>query len=119
MLKSLRDNSNQRVAEDEDFRKVVKDIAQYQKRKNEKTVSLIETEFSRQWNEGKSADDEEKKLEESIDPKRPVVKRDFYFKEVMNVTVDYLSSLAGGVAGLARTTPPTQQVVPESLPALQ
>ena len=77
MLKSLRDNSNQRVAEDEDFRKVVKDIAQYQKRKNEKTVSLIETEFSRQWNEGKSADDEEKKLEESIDPKRPVVKRDF------------------------------------------
>ena len=119
MLKSLRDNSNQRVAEDEDFRKVVKDIAQYQKRKNEKTVSLIETEFSRQWNEGKSADDEEKKLEESIDPKRPVVKRDFYFKEVMNVTVDYLSSLAGGVAGLARTTPPTQQVVPESVPALQ
>ena len=119
MLKSLRDNSNQRVAEDEDFRKVVKDIAQYQKRKNEKTVSLIETELSRQWNEGKSADDEEKKLEESIDPKRPVVKRDFYFKEVMNVTVDYLSSLAGGVAGLARTTPPTQQVVPESLPALQ
>ena len=119
MLKSLRDNSNQRVAEDEDFRKVVKDIAQYQKRKNEKTVSLIETEFSRQWNEGKSAEDEEKKLEESIDPKRPVVKRDFYFKEVMNVTVDYLSSLAGGVAGLARTTPPTQQVVPESVPALQ
>lgn len=119
VLKSLREKSTQRVAENEDFRKVAKDIAQYQKRKDEKTVSLVETEFSRQWNEGKSAEDEEKKLEESIDPKRPVVKRDFYFQEAMNVTVDYLSSLAGGAAGLARTNPPIQQVVPESVPALQ
>jgi len=112
MLKALRDRSVGRVAASEDFQKVEKDIAQYQKRKSEKTVSLVETEFSRQWNDGKPADDEEKKLEESIDPKRPIVKRDFYFKEAMNVTVDYLNTLAGGTAGLARTIPAAEPASP-------
>jgi hypothetical protein len=36
------------------------------------------------------------------------VKQDYYFKEAMNVTVDYLNLLAGGAAGLARTTAPTE-----------
>jgi len=112
MLKALRNRSVGRVAASEDFRKVEKDIAQYQKRKSEKTVSLVEAEFSRQWNDGKPADDEEKKLEESIDPKRPIVKRDFYFKEAMNVTVDYLNTLAGGAAGLARTIPAAEPASP-------
>jgi hypothetical protein len=30
------------------------------------------------------------------------VKKDYYFTEAMNVTVDYLQALAGGVASLAR-----------------
>jgi carboxyl-terminal processing protease len=108
MLKSLRERSVDRIKGNEEFTKVEKDIAQYQKRKSEKTISLVEEEFARQWNEGKAADDEEKKLEESADPKRPIVKRDFYFNEAMNVTVDYLNLLAGGAAGLARTTPPAE-----------
>jgi carboxyl-terminal processing protease len=108
MLKSLRERSVERIKANEEFTKVEKDIAQYQKRKSEKTISLVEEEFARQWNEGKAADDEEKKLEESADPKRPIVKQDYYFKEAMNVTVDYLNLLAGGAAGLARTTPPAE-----------
>jgi len=114
MLKSLRDRSVDRTKGNEEFGKVEKDITQYQKRKSEKTISLLEAEFSRQWNEGKAAEDEEKKLEESADPKRPIVKRDFYFKEAMNVTVDYLNMLAGGAAGLARSQVPieTQRLQP-------
>ncbi|MEI8228206.1 MAG: carboxy terminal-processing peptidase [Planctomycetota bacterium] len=114
MLKSLRDRSVDRTKGNEEFGKVEKDITQYQKRKSEKTISLLESEFSRQWNEGKAAEDEEKKLEESADPKRPIVKRDFYFKEAMNVTVDYLNMLAGGAAGLARSQAPieTQRLQP-------
>jgi carboxyl-terminal processing protease len=108
MLKSLRERSVERIKANEEFTKVEKDIAQYQKRKSEKTISLVEEEFARQWNEGKAADDEEKKLEESADPKRPIVKQDYYFKEAMNVTVDYLNLLAGGAAGLARTTAPAE-----------
>ncbi len=114
MLKTLRDRSIARVQADAEFAKVAKDIAQYEKRKKEKTISLVETEFARQWNEGKAAEDEEKKLSEAEDPKRPIVKRDFYFNEAMRVTADYLNMLAGGAAGLARTTPAaeTQRLQP-------
>jgi carboxyl-terminal processing protease len=114
MLKTLRDRSAGRVQQNDEFSKVTKDIAQYEKRKNEKTISLVEAEFAKQWNEGKAAEDEEKKLAEVEDPKRPIVKRDFYFNEAMNVAVDYLNMLAGGAAGLARTTPAaeTQRLQP-------
>ena len=108
MLRTLRDRSAARVKESGEFAKVEKDIAQYEKRKKEKTISLVEAEFERQWNEGKAADDEEKKIAEAEDPKRPIVKRDFYFNEALNVTVDYLNMLAGGAGGLARTTPATE-----------
>jgi len=118
MLKTLRDRSVARVKDSEDFRKVAKDIAQYEKRKSEKTISLVESEFARQWNEGKAAEDEETKLEESADPRRPIVKRDFYFNEAMKVTVDYLNLLAGGAAGLVRAAASTepQRLQPVTVP---
>jgi len=59
-------------------------------------VSLVASEFERQWNEGKAAEDEEeKKLEEMESQKRPVVRRDYYLDEALDVTVDYLQLLAG------------------------
>jgi carboxyl-terminal processing protease len=120
MLRALRERSAGRVAKSEDFGKVQKDIAQYEKRKSEKTISLVESEFERQWNEGKAAEEEEKKLEEEMDAqRRPVVKRDFYFNEAMNVTADYLNSLAGGAAGLARTSRPAEAPRPAPVPQLQ
>ncbi|MFM8707908.1 MAG: carboxy terminal-processing peptidase, partial [Planctomycetia bacterium] len=103
MLRALRERSTARIATSEDFGKVRKDIAQYEKRKSEKTISLVESEFERQWNEGRAAEDEEeKKLEEMESQKKPVVRRDFYFDEAMNVTVDYLEALTGST-GLADT----------------
>jgi carboxyl-terminal processing protease len=119
MLTTLRERSAARVAADEDFVKVARDIAQYKKRKEEKTISLVESEFAKQWNEGKAADDEEKKLEEEMETRRrPVVKQDFYFNETMNVTVDYLKALANGTASLARTAAPatTQRLQPVPTP---
>ena len=120
MLRALKERSTARIAKSEDFTKVQKDIAQYEKRKSEKTISLVESEFARQWNEGKAAEDEEKKLEEEMDAQqRPIVKRDFYFNEAMNVTADYLNSLAGGAAGLARTSRPVESPRPAPVPVLQ
>ena len=119
MLTTLRERSAARVAADEDFVKVARDIAQYKKRKEEKTISLVESEFAKQWNEGKAADDEEKKLEEEMETRRrPVVKQDFYFNETMNVTVDYLKTLANGTASLARTaaSATTQRLQPVPTP---
>ena len=90
----LRARSAERVAKNPDFTKLASDIDRYQKRKDAKMISLLEEEFTRQWNEGKAADDEEKKLEElESQQKRPVVRRDYWFDEAMNVAVDYLQAL--------------------------
>ncbi len=110
IVERLRAASAQRVAANKDFVKLTGDIARYEKRKDEKTISLVETEFERQWNEGKAAEDEEeKKLEEMEAQKKPVVRRDFYFDEALNVTIDYLKALAGatGLADTAKVQEPT------------
>ena len=119
MLGALRQQSQSRVAAHDEFKKLGGDIERYERRKKEKTLSLVESVFEQQWNEGKAAEDEEKKLEETTDPRRPVVKRDFYFNEAMNVTVDYLTSLAGGGPGLARANAPVEAPRPQPVPALQ
>ena len=105
IVSQLREESAKRVAANKEFTKLSGDITRYEKRKDEKTISLVESEFERQWNEGKAAEDEEeKKLEEMEQQKRPVVRRDFYFDEAMNVTIDYLRALAaaGGLADTAK-----------------
>ncbi len=114
MLTALQERSVQRVAADTKFQELLADIARYEKRKNEKTLSLVESDFARQWNDGKAAEDEEKKLEEDAGPRRPVVNRDFYFDEAMNVTIDYMSLLAGGTPGLAKAGPADRPVAPPS-----
>jgi hypothetical protein len=120
MLRALEERSTARIAKSECCTNAQKDIAQYEKRKSRTTTSLVESELERQWNEGKAAEDEEKKLEEEMDAqRRPVVKRDFYFNEAMNVTADYLNSLAGGAAGLARTSRPAEAPRPAPVSVLQ
>ncbi|MCE9631322.1 MAG: carboxy terminal-processing peptidase [Planctomycetia bacterium] len=112
MVAKLREESAKRVATNKEFEKLSNDIARYEKRKDEKTISLVETEFAKQWNEGKAAEDEEeKKLEELEMQKKPVVRRDFSFDEAMNVTIDYLRALSGAT-GLTDTAK-----VQESTPA--
>ena len=96
IVDQLRRRSAERVRTDEKFAELAADVARYKKRKDEKTVSLVESEFERQWNEGKAAEDEEeKKLEEMEAQKRPVVRRDYYLDEALDVTIDYLQLLAG------------------------
>ena len=110
IIASLRDESAKRIVGNKEFEKLAGDITRYEKRKDDKTISLVEAEFEKQWNEGKAAEDEEeKKLEEMEMQKKPVVRRDFYFDEAMNVTVDYLRALlaAGGLADTARVLEPT------------
>ena len=103
MVASLKSASAARVAQNKEFAKKVEDIARYEKRKDEKTISLLASEFERQWNEGKAAEDEEeKKIEEMESQKKPVVRRDYYFDEALNVTVDYLKALSGAT-GLVDT----------------
>jgi len=119
MLAALRQQSQTRVAAHDEFKKLAGDIERYERRKKEKTLSLVESVFAQQWNEGKAAEAEEKKLEEMESHKRPVVKRDFYFDEAMNVTVDYLRALAGaaGLAGAPQQAEVVRPVTPTPVPA--
>ncbi|MEC8737095.1 MAG: carboxy terminal-processing peptidase [Planctomycetota bacterium] len=104
MVKILRERSAERVAADEEFLELATDIARYEERKNEKTISLLESDFVREWNEGKAAEkEEEKRQEENAGPRRPVVTRDFYFDEAMRVTTDYLAILSGVTPSVAKT----------------
>ena len=104
MVKILRERSAERVAADEEFLELATDIARYEERKNEKTISLLESDFVREWNEGKAAEkEEEKRQEENAGPRRPVVTRDFYFDEAMRVTTDYLAILSGVMPFIAKT----------------
>jgi carboxyl-terminal processing protease len=66
----LREESARRVAEQKDFVKVAEDIGRYERRRNEKTISLVESEFATQWNEGKAAEDEEEKRLEEMGDRR-------------------------------------------------
>ena len=104
MLKVLRKRSAERVAVDDEFLELATDIARYEERKNEKTLSLLESDFTKEWNEGKAAEkEEEKKQEENAGPRRPVVTRDFYFDEAMRVTTDYLAILSGTMPLIAKS----------------
>jgi len=108
VVEMLRRLSAERVAGSDKFGEKAAEIARYRKRKDEKTISLVEAEFARQWNEGKAAEEEEeKRLEESEFSQRPVIKRDYYFDEALNVTIDYLRALsgAGGLAEAAQAAP--------------
>jgi carboxyl-terminal processing protease len=122
LVTRLQERSAARVSGHEKFAKLADDVARYQRRKDEQTISLVETEFARQWNEGKAADEEEKKLqEEELSPKRPVVRRDYWFDEAMNVTADYLQSLVqpGSLAGApARSAEVVRPAPRAAVPAL-
>jgi carboxyl-terminal processing protease len=113
VLQQLRTRSAERVSGNDEFGKLAADVARYQRRKDEKSISLVETEFEKQWNEGKAAEDEEeKKLEELEAQKRPVVRRDYYFDEAMNVTVDFLQASGrpgGALPAPANAIAPGQQ----------
>ncbi len=115
VIEMLRQRSAERVAGEKKFQDLAEDIARYQKRKDAKTISLVESEFERQWNEGKAAEkEEEERLEKSEFSKRPVVERNYYFDEAMNVVVDYLQALAGagGIAEAAQAAPNKKPAVP-------
>ena len=74
----------------------MRDIEHFNKRKEEKRISLNKEKFIAEKNQLTPEKQEEKEIEELNDPDRPVVKRDYYFNEVLDITTDYLHMLQGG-----------------------
>jgi carboxyl-terminal processing protease len=88
--------SSERRKESKDFQDLMRDIEQFNKQKERKRISLNKEKFIADKAELTAEKQEEKELEELNDPNRPVVKRDYYFNEVLDITTDYLRLLDSG-----------------------
>lgn len=95
VIKRLRAASDQRIAASEDFQKLQRNIAQYKKQKAEKWVPLNAEEFAARRAELDASQEEEQIFEEKTQGNDEVVKRDFYFNEVIAVSLDYVKQLGG------------------------
>lgn len=96
ILGKLRMASQARVKANEDFNKELSDIARYKAQKKRASVPLNEKEFFADRSELDAEKEEEKQFEEQAGDKGDeIVKRDFYFEEILNITRDYLNTLNG------------------------
>jgi carboxyl-terminal processing protease len=95
-LAELRNRTSARQQESEDFGKLQQKIDRYKEYKDRKSVSLCEEEFLAQLEELNPEEEEKKTFEEDEDKDEDeIVVRDFYFNEVLAITLDYLDLLKG------------------------
>ncbi len=82
VTKGLVDELNQlsakRRAASDDFKKLLARIATYEQKNKLKRVTLNEKKFLDEWEEINAQREEEKELEETPDPSKMAIKRDFY-----------------------------------------
>ena len=101
----LRKASTQRVAKSEDFQKVQKKIDRYIELKAKKETSLNEEKFMAERSDFNTDKEEEKEFEQLDESDRPVVKHDYYFDEVLAITLDYIHLLNGTPSNVASGAP--------------
>ncbi len=102
IIQAAKNRSEARISESEDFAKLIRNIERYKAQKEKKKVSLNEEEFFAERAELDADKEEEKQLEEQVQPDDEVVKRDFYFNEVLAITVDYFRLLQNNKIAQAR-----------------
>ncbi|REK11384.1 MAG: tail-specific protease [Planctomycetota bacterium] len=93
LLQALRRLSAERCSKSEDFQKLQKEIDRFNAQKEEKTISLKREKFMENKGDMSAEKHEQEEFEEMNDPNRPVVKRDYYFDEVLDITTDYVRML--------------------------
>ncbi len=94
ILAELRARSQTRREGNADFQKLSRNIARYDTQKQKKSVTLNEAAFMKEREELDADKEDEKQFEEQLDySARPVVDRNFYFDEVLNIAVDYIQLL--------------------------
>ena len=95
IVSQLQKESEARIATDKDFTQIDRLIAKYLERKNDKTISLNESVLRAEEDELKQ---EQKEEEEAVKQanggdKKDIFPEDFYNKELVNISVDYLELL--------------------------
>ena len=96
LLNSLRTNVKQRIDSSEDFAKEIQRIERYKEQKARDYVSLNEEEFfARRKELNAEKEDEEKFKEIDSGDEKVMDLEDFYDREIMNITLDYVGMLNG------------------------
>lgn len=92
VVEKLKITSAERRAKSEDFQKLLRNIDRYVEQKSKKRVTLNEEKYFAQRAELDADKEDEKQFEEQANSKE-VVKRDYYFNEVLSITLDYVKAL--------------------------
>ena len=93
MLTKLREASQKRRMESEDFDKLLKNIERYREQKAKKKLSLNEKKFFAARAELDADKEEEKQLVDDEKGDKPVFERNYYNDEVLDITIDYIKLL--------------------------
>lgn len=97
VISRLKKQSLARISENEDFKKIQENIAEYVERKNRKSIPLnAETlRAEREEDEKASKDNSEDAAEDGDDENGPVLPASAYNDEVLNIAIDYVELLRG------------------------
>jgi carboxyl-terminal processing protease len=101
VIDQLKAASAERRKDSKDFQRVMVDIERLNEQTRKKRISLNREKFMAHKAELTAEKQEEKEFEEQNDPNRPVVKRDYYFNEVLAITTDYIQLLKTGAQSAA------------------
>jgi carboxyl-terminal processing protease len=93
IVQELTTRSQARIAESDEFAKLFRNIDRYLEQKARKRVPLNKETFFAERAELDADKEDEKQFEEQNDAADEVVKRDFYFNEVLALTHDYVRML--------------------------
>ncbi len=94
LVQELRTRSQARIGQNEEFQKLLRNVARYREQKDRKSVTLNRDAFMKERAELDAEREEEKLLEKQMDyTERPVFERNFYNDEVLAVAADYVQLL--------------------------
>ena len=93
MLSSLQKNSEERISDNDVFVKRRRNIEEYKKQKERKSVTLNEEKFLARRKQLDAESEEEKNFEDQVNHSNQEIKRTPYLDEVLRITTDYLQLL--------------------------
>ena len=100
IVKYLKQASEARCAQSEDFQKTVKKIECYLKNKDKSNITLNEKKFFEERAELIPEEEEKKQLEDTVKQDGSDIEETPYLREALDITADYVKALQVGVANM-------------------
>ncbi|MCY2994097.1 MAG: carboxy terminal-processing peptidase [Planctomycetota bacterium] len=102
VIQPLSAQSQSRIGKSTEFAKLMRNIDRYKTQKAKKMVSLNEKEFFAERADLDADKEEEKQLKEQEEQNKSVIRRDYYFNEILAITRDYVQLLGANKIAKAR-----------------